>query len=280
VASGGAVLALTLLRFGFDRDLTLPRNPHPRPLPRIAEAAQVAQEVPRNPAAYAGYLTMDAAEYGIAPTTPEMIAKVFRYRVDETEHVLEPGGERAMIEAAGLRLSVAVQEERRHAHGLLIMQIENLGDTAVAYRVETVPSHGTQVCQQKRALPHNAMALAAADIETRSECVHREGWTLQVKRVEIVELPELSYHYVSRLMPVQLGIERRTAEGHKPPRGRTCRLIMTAQIARAIERGDTTWRDLVDFYARHRCDTYAFPPGYKAFQVDGEQLLPAGSPTR
>jgi len=46
-------------------------------------------------------------------------------------------------------------------------------------------------------------------------------------------------------------------------------------VRSGIERGDITWRDLADFYARHRCQTYPFPPKYHAFRENGEQALPA-----
>ena len=43
----------------------------------------------------------------------------------------------------------------------------------------------------------------------------------------------------------------------------------------ASNRGDIGWRDLVDFYARHRCQTYQFPSSYRAFKSDGERPIPA-----
>jgi len=42
----------------------------------------------------------------------------------------------------------------------------------------------------------------------------------------------------------------------------------------AIRSGDIEWRDLVDFFARHRCNTYSFFDRYKAFQGDGLEKLP------
>ena len=50
---------------------------------------------------------------------------------------------------------------------------------------------------------------------------------------------------------------------------------MSAVVRNGLDRGDLQWRDLVDFYARHRCQTYQFPVSYKALKQDGERPIPA-----
>jgi hypothetical protein len=48
------------------------------------------------------------------------------------------------------------------------------------------------------------------------------------------------------------------------------------QVVRSgLENGRIGWRDLVDFYARHRCQTYEFPIAYRALKSDGERPIPA-----
>ena len=67
----------------------------------------------------------------------------------------------------------------------------------------------------------------------------------------------------------------RVARGHKPPRGENCQLVLPASVVRGIADGEIPWRDLVDFYARHRCETYTVPASYRAIQRAGEIALPA-----
>jgi hypothetical protein len=45
-------------------------------------------------------------------------------------------------------------------------------------------------------------------------------------------------------------------------------------VRSGLEQGQIGWRDLVDFYARHRCPTYRFPSSYRAFRSDGERQVP------
>ena len=45
-------------------------------------------------------------------------------------------------------------------------------------------------------------------------------------------------------------------------------------VRAGLERGEIGWRDLVDFYARHRCQTYQFPISYRAFSAEGAMRLP------
>ncbi len=50
---------------------------------------------------------------------------------------------------------------------------------------------------------------------------------------------------------------------------------MSQAVRSGIERHEISWRDLVDFYARHRCQTYQFPTSYRALTSDGERPIPA-----
>jgi len=94
--------------------------------------------------------------------------------------------------------------------------------------------------------------------------------------VEVIKLSPLQYVYVSNLVPEKIGLEPRAARGHRPAvKQRLCHMVSSAAVYRALESGATTWHDMIDFYARHRCQTYSFPVGYKAFQTDGEKPQPA-----
>jgi hypothetical protein len=281
VAGAGGVALFALLLFTtFGYELRLPKSPA-RPKTSVASAERWSEGVDRNPAAWAKYLEMDARAYGAPKTSPEEMKRAFEYRASSRESMLVPGDDaESTVEVAGLRLHVSVQDIKGRTKRMLVLQIENTTDTPLAYKVDTRPSRGTSSCPQKDELVHNAMAIAPGDVETRSECIYRSGWKLKIKSVETMALPELAFHYVSRLPPPQVGYERRVAEGHKPPRGELCSLILPGSIASGIESGALKWRDLVDFYARHRCETYTFPDSYKHFERDGERELPAAGARR
>lgn len=272
VAVGGAVLALLLLIVGLGHDLSVGDKPAKPKVVKV-NAAKLSQELDRSPDAWRSYLEKDAETFGVATPSVADMAAAFRYRMDREERVLAPGDS---FEAVGLRLSVTTQDMRGSHRKQLVLQIESLADKPMAYRVTTsMRPNVTQACHQKEDLSHNAIAIAAGDLQLRSECVYRSGWKLAVEKVETMELSELSYRYVSMVFPPELAIERRVSQGHKRPAGEECRVILPAEVKRALQTGETTWRDLVDFYARHSCKTYTFPPGYKAFEQDDERPLPA-----
>jgi hypothetical protein len=75
-----------------------------------------------------------------------------------------------------------------------------------------------------------------------------------------------------------VGIKPRIARGHYAPTAtERCSVALPQAVRSGLERGEIGWRDLVDFYARHRCQTYQFPLLYRAFKSDGEHSVPAVS---
>jgi hypothetical protein len=121
------------------------------------------------------------------------------------------------------------------------------------------------------------MTIAAGHRETRLECAWRDGISLAVTRIETLELPALGTWYLNHVAPAAVGIEPRIARGHHPEIGAPCVLAMPQAVRSGLERGEIGWRDLIDFYARHRCETYQFPYSYRAFRSDGERSVPAVS---
>lgn len=274
----GTLLFALLLMFSFGYELSLPRKPKK---PKAISAERFSQRFDRNPAAWAGYLEMDARTYGVPKPEPSELMGVFKYRLDSDAHFLSlaKGGKKS-LEVAGLRLELSKQDIRGRTKKQMVLSIENTTNRPLAYRVITRPSKGTQACSQKKKLRHNAIAVLPGGVERRSECIYRKGWKLKIKRVETLELPLLSYHYVSRLFPAQVGYESRVVAGHRPPRGEECRLILPASTSRGIESGSVAWRDIIDFYARHRCETYTFPINYTHFTKPGEVELPVAGGRR
>lgn len=269
-SAGAAVLLLASLRFCYDHEL--PPKPV-KPEATVEDALAFSRNIERSTGAYDAYVKRDSERFGlrVAPSATAM-GQVFPHRRDGAERVLAPGD---AVEVLDLELRLVVDEVRGSRRKHLILEIANRSDRHLAYRVDTRPTRGLRSCRKKRDLEHNAIALAPRQTLRRSECPYRSGYTLAVREVETVELPELGYYYVSATQPERLGVDERAARGHRAPSDTMiCRMVQTAAVSRGLESGRLGWRDLVDFYARHRCTTYQFPFGYEAFRRDGEHTLP------
>lgn len=266
VAAGGIVLVVVLSYLRFCGSLSLPAKSAPPRGPTGTER-QLLSQTASSPAVYREFIERDSAGAGVrAPSIDEMSRKL-AYRVDEGRHVLEPG--QPAIEVAGLRLRV------ERSGDAVVMVIQNLVGADVAYEVTSAPSTGTYICSSARPLPINAMVIAKGGSETRTECVWRDGMSIVVSKVETVEITPLSNYYLSQVPPKLVGVEDRIARGHhgvetKEP----CAAVVSQVVRSGMDRGDIGWRDLVDFYARHRCQTYQFPSSYRAFKSDGERPIP------
>jgi hypothetical protein len=267
VVVGGIVLVAVITYVRFCGSLSLPAKPPPLQGPQGTQRQLIAAST-MSASAYRDYLDHDAAEAGVRAPTIDDMGKKLAYRVDDARHVLEPG--KPAIEVAGLRLRV-----ERSADSLVLV-IQNLVDSDLGYEVTTEPSTGASICTSVRALPINAMVIAKGASETRTECAWRDGMSLAVTKVETVEVNPLSSFYLGQVPPALVGIDPRIARGHhgvdsKEP----CPGVISQVVSSSLERGDLGWRDLVDFYARHRCQTFQFPISYRAFKSDNERPLPA-----
>ncbi len=218
---------------------------------------------------YLDYIARDAATAGVRAPSLDDMSRTLDYRVfpahGEGPHVLAIGD---TFDAAGLRL----RAER--SSDLLVLSIENTTSSNLAYEVTTVPAGG--FCNSARALAFDAMVIAAKTTETRTECTWREGMSITIAKVETIAVSPLSSWYLQQLPPTVVGVDDRIARGHRVPSGtEKCSSIVAQTVRSGLERGEIGWRDLVDFYARHRCQTYQFPSTYRAFTRDGERGLPA-----
>jgi hypothetical protein len=268
---GAAVLAAVLFGVRFCGGVTMPPKPPP---PRVdtVNARDVLTSAADTPLAYKGYIEADARDAGLPVPSVDAMGRRLRPGLDEHQVGLAPGDPAKDI--AGLRLRAIVQSTD---HGDdLVLVIENRGDIDLAYDIVTAPSYGTSACSQRTIVPFNALVVGAHSEERRSECVYRNGMVLGVSRVETLELNPLEAYYLSRVPPQDVGVDLRLAQGHRPtvPGSKMCNLMMSQSIRAGLENGRLQWRDLVDFYARHRCETYRFPEGYRAFETDGERTLP------
>lgn len=254
------IVGITSLRFC--GSVPLPPKPPP-PTPKGTQSELFSKST-TTPTVYKGFLDSDAALAGVRAPTIEEMSKKLSYRSDEARHTLELG--EPPIEVAGLRLRI----ERSGAQVVLV--IENVLKSALAYHVVTAP---IGKCGMPQPLPMNAMVIDKQGTVRRTECAWHDGISIAVTKVETMEVPPLSAWYLSALPPSVVGIEERIARGHHPESAEKCSPVLPQVVQTGLDRGEIGWRDLVDFYSRHRCQTYQFPSSYRAFTRDNERSVPA-----
>lgn len=265
--AGALVLVGVIAYVRFCGSVDLPAKPPPPAAPRGTQTQLLSKSI-ASPAVYKGFLDRDAAAAGLPAPSVEDMAKKFAYRVDDSRHVLEPG--QPPIEAAGLRVRLERTAES------VIMVIQNLRESDVAYAVHSAPSSGEGACSSVPALPFNAMVIAKGGSERRTECAWRDGMSIIVTKIESIDVSPLSAWYLSQVPPSLVGIDQRLARGHRGVDAKEkCSSVSSQVVRTGLERGQIGWRDLVDFYARHRCQSYQFPSSYRALKSDNEIDIPA-----
>jgi hypothetical protein len=265
VGVGGLALVVVISTVQFCGSVSLPPKPEPKVL---GSTRQLLTKGTESPAVYQDFLSKDAISAGVRLPSVEEMGRKLPYRVDEARHVLEVG--QPAIELAGLKLRA------QRSGNALVLQIDNMTSSDLGYAVTTSPTPNITNCSSARALAFNAMVLTKGGSETRVECVWREGMALAVTKVETLEISPLSAWYLSLVPPTLVGIDERISRGHRPSESsEKCSTAVSQAVRSGLERGEIGWRDLVDFYARHRCTTYRFPLSYRAFKFDEERTLPA-----
>jgi hypothetical protein len=268
VVAGTIGLGLAISTLQFCGAVSLPAKPPP-PADTLAASQEVLRRSTQTESGWVASLDKDALAAGVEAPTPQAMSKKLVMRADEGTRTLAPG--EPAIDAAGLRLSAV------ESGGTLALVIENRATSDLAYRVVTRvrPDGG---CGRREVDAYNANVVPRGGREVRSECTYRGGMSLEISRVESIELSPLSAFYVSKVPPRALGADARLAVGHEPdlPGGaQVCNIAVSQALRAGLDSGAIQWRDLVDFYARHRCETYQFPLQYRAFVRDGERPLPA-----
>ncbi|MBK9036263.1 MAG: hypothetical protein IPL61_34300 [Myxococcales bacterium] len=268
VTAGAVGLALAVTMVRFCGAVSLPPKPNP-PSESLATSQEVLRQASQTEGTWSGYLEKDALIAGVnAPTVAEMSRKLVM-RADEGVRTLAPG--EPAIEAAGLRLSAVA------TGGTLALVIENRTSAELAYLVVTRP-RPEGGCARRDVEPYNANVVGRGGREVRTECSYHDGMSLEISHVESIELTPLQAFYVSKVPPRALGADARLTVGHEPDlpgAQRVCSVAVSQALRSGLDDGSIRWRDLVDFYARHRCDTYQFPMQYRAFVRDSERPLPA-----
>jgi hypothetical protein len=275
VVTGLLVIAIGLgLMYGFGPPAAPPR-------PKIPEPATTTAALKYSATLYRAALEQDARIFAI-PVTPYVeMAQPFPY-FDESsgDRKLKAG---STIETPHLRLTLMVRKETGSMGGQLyradhlVLRIENRTDHYLAYRVEThVADEGR--CDTKGDAPHNAIAIEPRQVIYRTECLYRSSERVDVRHVDVMEVPRLAAYYVSRLPPALVLYGRRTSAGHLPFKNGVCpQTFSWRDIRDGADRGELGWRDVIDFYARHNCEEYSFFRSYRQ-RTDAAAPLPARPP--
>lgn len=269
--AGALALVVVMSYIRFCGSVSLPAKP-PAPAGPTGTQSQLLAKSSSSPVVYKGFLETDAASGGVRVPSLDEMSKKLAYRVDEARHVLEPG--KPPLELAGVKIFL------ERASDQVILVIANQLDATIAYNVVTTPSTGEGACSSVAPLAHNAMVIEKGGSQRRTECAWRDGMSIIVSKVETIEVSPLSAWYLSQLPPALVGIEPRIARGHHgvAPTDK-CTPVMSQVTRTGIDRGEIGWRDLIDFYARHRCQSYQFPSTYRALRSDGEVAIPVSAGT-
>ena len=269
VGVAGIALVAGIAAVRFCGRLSLPPKPAPPAVPH-GTSSELLTQSSVSPVMYQDFVARDAAAARVRVPTLDEMSRKLPYRVDDAAgHVLEVG--QPALEIAGVQIRAI------HTEDGLALEIANATGSDLAYDVVTAPVPAAG-CNAAPVRAFNAMTLRPGGRESRVECVWHDGITLAVTRVETVEVSPLSAWYLDHVPPSVVGIEPRIARGHQPREpGPACGFALPQAVRSGLERGEIGWRDLVDFYARHRCQTYQFPLSYRAFKRDGERSMPAVS---
>jgi hypothetical protein len=246
VGVAGIAVVAGIASVRFCGRVSLPPKPPPPSVPH-GTSSELLTRSSASPVVYQDFVARDAAEAGVRAPTLDELSRKLPYRIDDARHVLEVG--RPALELAGVRLRAI------HVEDALALEIANATGSDIAYGVVSAPVAAP--CSAAPARAFNAMTIRPGGRELRVECGWHDGIALAVARVETVEVLPLSAWYLNHVPPSAVGIEPRIARGHQAPEtGPRCAFALPQAVRSGLERGEIGWRDLIDFYARHRCQTY------------------------
>jgi hypothetical protein len=273
-ASGLVVILLGTMLLYAGEPPPAPEPPRPPPPPEVTMNSVLKYSQP----VYRAMLETDARSFKVPIPTLSDLGQPNHYS-------LELGGRRKLklkttLETNRLRLTLSVARKVAHLEGQsyavdhLVLRIENRTGKYLAYRVQTSVSDKNK-CGSKGDLPHNALVLTPHQAIERTECLYRADETVDVLRVEVIELLPLQAYYVGRLPPNPTLYDPRTSGGHIPLAGVVCpQTFSWREIQEGIDRAVIGWRDVIDFYARHNCDEYSFFKDYR-YRTSATDPLPA-----
>lgn len=270
------IIAVVSLRF-------LQKEPPPPPPPPPPTPEQSVGRILRYSEPYfKALIEEDAKRFHVPPLEPAALAEPFAF-ADELTAPRRMKSEHDRIETPHLVVATRVAKEwaatpsgQRFRYEHVVLSITNRTQRPLAYLVATSVNHPDD-CRAQGAIAHNAIALAPGETLERTECLWHKDLAVTVRRIAVMEIPQLSYYYVSRLNPVQIMLDARTAAGHTiPPPAKECTFVPWRDIEASAAEAHTGWGDVIDFYARHNCDEYSYWRGYRRWTAPG--TLPARAP--
>ncbi len=269
------VIAVVSLRF-------LQKEPPPPPPPPPSPEQSVGRILRYSAPYYKAIVDEDEKRYKLPALEPAALAEPFAY-ASELAQPRRLKVEHDTVETPHLKISSRVAKEwaatdtgQRFRYEHIILAITNRTQRPLVYLVDTSINHPER-CQMHGAMAHNAIALKPGETVERTECLWHKDSVLTLRRVEVLEVPMLSYYYTSRLNPMQVMLDERTAVGHVvPPPAKQCSFVPWRDIQASAEQAHTGWADVMDFYARHNCDEYSYWRGYRRWTEPG--VLPARPP--
>lgn len=276
LAAGGASMAVillgTVIRFS-----SMPPTPKLEVTAPTGSVKAVTQSLRFSEPFHKAQVERDSQLAGVV-FDYQLVLEPFPYKLElDVPKTLLPKKEGFSSE----HLDISVHTAPEWAGGIkvdhLILKIKNKTRNYLAYRVETaVPN--LRACREAAQLTHNAIGMRPEEEITRIECIYRPGENLVLKKVEVVELPAIAYHYVSKLYPSQILMDPRVGASHASAENKRCNLIPHQEIREGAEAGAVTWADVIDFYGRHNCEEYSFFRGYK--RQDTPRKLPVPPPAK
>jgi hypothetical protein len=263
------IAVVSLHRFTRSRGPSLP------PPPPVPPEQNVGRVLRRSPEYYKASIEEDAKRFGVKVIEPAEMARPLAWAVELSQPRALDVRHGAM-ETAHLRIGARVIKEwassasgQRFRYEHVVLSITNKSERPVAYLIETAVNHPER-CRSQGAMFHNALALTPGEKTERTECLWHKDTTLVVKHVEVIELSPLGFYYVSRLNPIQLSLDARTATGHAVPKpAKECAFVPWRDIQASAAEAHTGWADVIDFYARHNCDEYSYWRGYRRWTAPG-----------
>jgi hypothetical protein len=271
VASAGLVAALTSWRFC--GNVQIAAKP-PAPVLRGQTAGELLTASTETQSVWAGFLETDAHVAGVAAPSIATMSAAMQWREGHTDHDLALGD--PAIELAGLKVQFVLDAGNDNA----VLSLTNDKPDAVAYQLTAKTNVSNYVCDTTKHTPHNTLLVAGNSTEKVSVCSIRPDITVSVA-LQTVQLNPLAAYYIQMLPPTLIGVTDKLAKVHQNGRSTPspCGANPSSGVKGGLGNGKISWRDLIDFYARHRCETYRFPLNYRAFTKDAERPLPAVDPS-
>jgi hypothetical protein len=243
-----------------------------------AAARAEAQSPELDPQRFEQRLREDLLRWGLTPITAGELARPNAYFDEVSEPVtLAPG---RTWSSAHVRIKVRLDEVEYMQRGAKVRSVhvvaraENASARPIAYSLHMRGEAGR--CEVRGAREHNAVALRPGESAEIVVCAGRDR--VVVERLEVLEVTDLGYHYLSQLSPLALGHDAITAAAHHPlvPVGE-CPDLDAKTLAAYLQAGTAAWADVADFYSRHDCQRLQFFPGYRRAQ-EPLPSLPAAPP--